>query len=110
MATRSLICKQFSGTGKVRGVYCHFDGYPAGVGQTLIDCYNNDTIVNQLLELGALSSLGRTLADTVAYHRDRGDDLEIEEFDNLEAAREYARFDVGAEYIYIWDGVRWTGY
>lgn len=110
MATRSFICKQFSGTGRVRGVYCHYDGYPEGVGQTLIDNYSNDAIVNELLALGALSSLGSTLDNTVAYHRDRGEELDIEEFDSLEAAREYARFDAGAEYMYIWDGVRWTGY
>ena len=69
MSTRSYIGKLINGN--VHSVYCHHDGYPEGVGQTLLNHYNEKN-VNQLLELGGISSLCNTIEETAqnAYHED----------------------------------------
>jgi hypothetical protein len=38
MSTRSMIGIQQE-DGKIEAIYCHYDGYPEGVGQTLADHY-----------------------------------------------------------------------
>lgn len=87
MATRSRIGIQDE-NGTIRSIYCHFDGYPDGVGATLIDHYSNRQKLNMLINLGDISKLGENVATmdehsfnkpkegiTVAYHRDRGEPL-----------------------------------
>ena len=102
MATRSFIGKQLP-NGHITGVYCHFDGYPDGVGNTLEDHYITEDQVDALLDLGSLSQLGPDLTSTVAYARDRGEEkaypLEYESLDDLEGN---VGSDLGAEYAYVW--------
>ena len=110
MATRSYIAIQNS-DGSITGIYCHYDGYPEGVGATLTNHYNNTDLVNELLELGSLSSLGTNLEETVAYHRDRGEDKEDNiTFENYAALLANAWNDMGVEYAYVWDGNAWSGH
>ena len=90
MATRSRIgIEQADGT--VKSIYCHWDGYPKGVGQILVEHYLMRDKVESLMELGSISTLGEQveptgrvdhtfempeLGITVAYHRDRGEELD----------------------------------
>jgi hypothetical protein len=76
MATRSRIAIKHENE-TIESVYCHFDGYPKGVGATLLNHYTDKDTVAELISLGSLSSLGQTPVSTVAYHRDRGEDLAI---------------------------------
>lgn len=39
-------------------IYCHFDGYPQGVGKTLLHNYLVEDKIHKLMDLGDLSSLG----------------------------------------------------
>jgi hypothetical protein len=55
MATRSLI-GYVTKEGTVRGTYCHFDGYPSGVGATLLEYYNTPDVVECLVQF-EISSL-----------------------------------------------------
>lgn len=89
MSTNSRIgIEQADGT--VKSIYCHWDGYPKGVGKTLIEHYNDRAKIESLIALGDISVLGEQPEPTgrvahtfekpedgitVAYHRDRGDDL-----------------------------------
>jgi len=57
MATRSTIGMLLEDGQTIRSVYCHFDGYPKGVGVTLKNCYNDTTTIENLLDLGDLSVL-----------------------------------------------------
>ena len=90
MATRSRIAIE-NENGTVTSIYCHYDGYPSGVGETLQQHYTDHEKVKKLISLGSLSSLYENVdipegvkhdfnrpADgiTVAYHRDRGDNLD----------------------------------
>jgi hypothetical protein len=85
MATRSRIGLKLT-DGTIKQVYCHWDGYVEGVGLTLVENYNTIDKVEELINLGDISSLGFKLSTdqphtfdnpvngvTVAYMRDRGE-------------------------------------
>ena len=103
MSTRSAIGYMRT-DGTVRAVYCHWDGYLNGVGKTLIENY--DLIgVNDLLDLGYISSLAETIEGTKFYERDRGEDpVEAREFKS-----EYEMVDwfSWSEYFYILNDDKW---
>jgi hypothetical protein len=83
MATRSTIAK-LNPDGSLTSVYCHWDGYPDGVGATLRQHYTNPSKIDQLLALGDLSVLEKEIGDRndfenpvknvcLFYGRDRGE-------------------------------------
>lgn len=76
MSTRSLIgyTKNLNNRTKITYVYCHFDGYPSGVGQTLVENYNTEEKIKELVSKGDLSSLGKTL-ESSEFYIDRGEDF-----------------------------------
>ncbi len=100
MSTRSAIITKIDG--RYHGIYCHSDGYLAGVGRTLLEHYSDPAKVAELLALGDLSTLGSVIGEKhdfdwtltayaggdwskvrddpryemcKAYHRDRGEPL-----------------------------------
>ena len=122
MATRSFICKSLPNN-TIVGVYCHFDGYPSGVGATLTTHYTTDERVTALLSLGSISQLHPRLVPdvgdthtfekpaknvTVAYHRDRGDDMCTTTFPSLDVMVEDVANQLGVEFVYIWDSNEWV--
>ena len=86
MSTRSFIGKKLD-DGKVRFIYCHYDGDPKSNGRVLLENYNLDNI-DRLLDNGDLSVLGKRIDPIssehsfstpeagicVFYGRDRGED------------------------------------
>ena len=82
----------------VDSIYCHFDGYVDSVGKTLFEHYDQEKL-EKLLELGDISSLGESTIDTVAYCRDRGEDLKFQSFKDVEELFEDG-FGSGVEYVY----------
>lgn len=50
----------------IKSIYCHFDGYPEGVGKTLKEHYNDPAKIEKLLELGDISSLGTFYDEALA--------------------------------------------
>lgn len=56
MSTRSAIVIKESST-SYKGIYCHSDGYPSYVGRMLRDHYTDAGKLNQLINLGSISSL-----------------------------------------------------
>lgn len=90
MGTRSAIVEK-TDTGEFRGIYCHWDGYLSHNGRILLEHYTTPEKVSQLISLGYISSLGNRIAPdeneehsydspvkdiTVAYFRDRNEDLD----------------------------------
>jgi hypothetical protein len=73
MSTRSRIAIE-NQDGTVTSVYCHFDGYVKGVGKILFENYNREK-TEQLVALGNISELNESTETTIAYCRDRGEDL-----------------------------------
>lgn len=65
MATRSTIgVTQEDGT--IKAIYCHWDGYPEGVGAGLATYYNSKEQAEALISLGGFSALHETLEETKA--------------------------------------------
>ena len=92
MATRSRIAIE-NKNGTVSSVYCHWDGYPDHNGSLLLNHYRGRKKVQDLINLGSISSLSENLIPNegedhtfqnpapntvVAYCRDRGEALSID--------------------------------
>lgn len=114
MGTRSRIGILYGGDDglKVKSIYCHWDGYPEYNGAMLMKYYNNYGRLEQLLELGDISSLRKKIAPstkhtfeepepdvTIAYSRDRGEEKRISEeyFENF--LEDMENSDI--EYVYL---------
>lgn len=123
MSTRCRIAiKEKNGT--YRSIYCHNDGYPAGVGITLETYYTNPDKIEDLMDLGDLSSLGASLEfkdpdemfkdikayvlndGTTDYNRWRNEETEAEISSNLKDLIKLAEGN-GAEYLYIFENGKW---
>lgn len=57
MSTRSRIGMEMP-DGTIKSIYCHWDGYPEGVGKELEKSYQDPKKIEELLNLGDISSLG----------------------------------------------------
>ena len=97
MATRSRIAIE-NQDGTIKSIYCHWDGYVSHNGRMLFNHYDNEKL-EKLIELGDISVLGESIKDTIAFHRDRGEDLHNKTFENVEKLFEDG-FDSGEEFIY----------
>lgn len=63
MATRSFISRYDEQTKKYTAIYCHWDGYPTGVGATLRDHYTDDGKVRLLVNSNGISSLHENVSE-----------------------------------------------
>lgn len=117
MGTRSNIIAFSPDTGLWRRIYCHWDGHPSHHGPILLSHYSTQPLVDALMALGGLSCLGGSLGskqnfnDPVentcrAYHRDRGDDLDIKTSHSLQTL--WPSRNSWIEFVYIWDGAKWS--
>jgi hypothetical protein len=121
MATRSNIAIK-NDDGTVEMIYCHWDGYPSNNGVILIENYTTKEKVRELIEIGAVSSLGSEIGEphdfeerfdkddprynwTRFYGRDRGETgIEKGKYPDEFAAR-----DQMEEYLYLFTpGAGWT--
>jgi hypothetical protein len=111
MATRSRIGIE-NENGTISSIYCHFDGYPDGVGKTLKEHYTDRNKIQSLIDLGDISSLGEQVSTmdehsfnnpkedvTVAYHRDRGEAKNEARVDNSLEAFSRSNYE---EYGYVY--------
>jgi len=117
MATRSYIGIQ-NEDGSVRSIYCHWDGYPSHNGKILQEHYSDKEKLNELIDLGDISSLGSRIRPNsdephsydspsedvvVAYHRDRGEEyIRPREDDSIETFVEKGYEEYG--YVFTKDG------
>jgi hypothetical protein len=105
MATRSTIGIK-SQDGTVKAIYCHWDGYPAGVGLGLIDNYNSKEQADALIALGGFSSLMETLEETKAGAYGNDSD-KARTFTGVQDWLD--NFNSGEEYAYLYeDGKGWV--
>jgi hypothetical protein len=119
MATRSRIGIKLE-NGYVRSIYAHWDGYPSGNGNILFNYYTDVTKINQLLDLGDVSSLQKEIAPpeeliefhsfenpvenvTTFYHRDRG---EREHPAQISTEKQFY-VDLSEEYNYLFKDGKW---
>lgn len=99
MATRSTIGMRLE-DGKVRAVYCHWDGYPEGVGAGLTENYNSKEKAEELISLGGFSTLMDTIEETKAGAYNTASDSP-RTFDSV--TDWVQNFNAGEEYYYLWN-------
>lgn len=104
MSTRSHI-----GIKDSRGityVYCHFDGYPEGVGKTLLENYDTEEKINALIAEGDMSVLGNTLEECYFYKE--GADTEPYTIPDCEDVKEkYYQSGKWMDYSYLFENGEW---
>lgn len=103
MATRSTI--GIATTEGFKAVYCHWDGYPEGVGATLKSFYATLEQAKALVEKGDLSSLGESL-EASEFYADKGEELKVETFKSESDWLEWANA-CSCEYAYLFEGDKW---
>lgn len=114
MGTRSTITVKTGNT--YTGIYCHWDGYPSGVGAKLFNHYNTQARAEALVALGSLSRLRENATKpaghsfnnpvegyTVAYTRDRGDEM-LQTTGKTWAA---VKHEFDSAYDYLFEGGVW---
>ena len=121
MATRSLIGRQYQ-DGSIDYIYCHWDGYPSNNGAILREHYTDPAKIDQLLDLGDLSSLNPEIGEKqdfddretqnenwcLAYGRDRGEkNIEAKHVSSLDVLFANATF---VDYIYVFNNGEWKCY
>lgn len=111
-ATISLVNSNDS----VDQIYLHWDGYTAYAGKTLARHYTTIEKVRELINLGAISSLGAEIGEKhtfdqrpedvcTAYGRDRGDrDTEAQRFRTYKAWENKRRVE---QYNYLFKDGQW---
>ena len=100
MATRSYI-GILKENGKVEAVYCHYDGYYKGVGDMLVKYYNTPRKIQNLINLGYISSLEKTLKETQENNVNEG---KKEVFNSIDDYIQYCKKGQScAEYFYLFD-------
>lgn len=100
MSTRSTISIKKE-NGLYDMVYCHFDGYPDGVGSKLEKYYNTPELVNELISNGDMSSLGTSI-NNCEFYKDVGEDFHNEVDLTYEQLCKIS-INVWAEYMYIFN-------
>lgn len=122
MSTRCFIGYE-TDKGVAKAIYSHYDGYPSGVGKILFEHYQDLNKIKDLIALGDISYLGELVAPleddkthsfksptdkvTVAYHRDRGE--ELNPAINLNFTDKDKVSSLWVDYIYIYTlGNKWV--
>ena len=107
MATRSRIGIQIGD--KVHHIYCHWDGYPEGVGNELVTRFNSRELAEGLIKMGNRSWLIQPAGYTPASDELYDEPAEI-------VSKEYwSDYTIdtrcGEEYVYEWrDDLGWIVY
>ena len=113
MSTRSIIMTKQED--KYVGVYAHFDGYPSYRIPLLLKYHNSQEAADAIVALGSISSLKPYIAPadgvkhsfdspaehvTIAYNRDRGEDLDVATADTRDEL-------VDQEWSYCFEDGQW---
>jgi len=101
MGTRSTIAIEKDG--KVKSMYCHWDGYLEYNGKMLFDYYDSEEKAEALVNNGYASSLRETIEEINA---DRVHQDPPEEHSTVRQML-YREDPLFAEYIYLWKDGEW---
>ena len=101
MGTRSNIAYE-QADGKVIVTYCHYDGYPEYNGRIINKHYNNKTKAKKLANVGYLSGLKPTIAESI---EDRVHQDKPKVYDNIRQYLNDVNWDI--EYAYMYSNGEW---
>jgi len=100
MSTRTMISAKMKG--KVYAIYCHHDGYPEHIAPLLLNTYNTQEKIEELILLGYTSAIYEAIEKCIPYMSYEGAKWE----DNApDITDEWERHDFFWEYF--WNGQQW---
>ena len=102
MATRSLICKTTGFNNEIESKYCHWDGYPSHNGEILLNHYNDEIEIDNLLANDEYISFLDTTIKETEFGGEEHNTFYEDEQSLLEGGGNY-----GAEYIYLFKDGDW---
>ena len=121
MATRSRIGLMLE-DGTIKHSYCHWDGYPDGVGRTLVEHFNNVEKIEELLSYGDMSYLTSIIHPEgehsfnnpekgviLFYMRDRGE-TGVESVTTSMDEYLSIKYSSCIDYLYVFSGGQWWVY
>lgn len=126
MSTRGAIGIQHGD--QIKAIYSHYDNYPEHTGYILQNYYNDSVLVNKLISMGDMSSLGAEIGrahsfderseylepapgvhvatQCTFYNRDRGEETSWLSFPTAhEWTQEHGNW--GCEYFYLFKNDQW---
>lgn len=107
MSTRCLIA--IRSKDGYESIYCHHDGYPSGVGKTLLENYLDPEKIAKLFAAGDTSNLEPEI-EKCAFYRLRGEtEVDSNKSTTFEELRTLTR-DRGGEYLYVYLNGGWAGF
>ena len=119
MATRSRIGLMLE-DGTIMHSYCHWDGYPTGVGQTLVMHYSDVDKIKELLSFGDMSFLAPNLNPvgvhsfdnpengvTVFYKRDRGETGSVDSVVTTLDEYQSVKYSSYIDFLYLFKDGKW---
>lgn len=100
MSTRSNIAR-LNPDGSLDVIYCHWDGYLTGVGLELVLNYAGTAVLDDLIDLGDISSLEETIDLTKERSANRVPSP-AQHFESIDAyAKWLAETESWVEYVYV---------
>lgn len=109
MGTRSRIALHNPALGGAfTSIYVHWDGYPDGVGATLLESYTDEDKIRKLIALGDMSSLQDTVEACAneAYAARGETGVEAQHSANLAQLSQLTQ-SCGGEYLYVYKEGNW---
>jgi hypothetical protein len=92
--------------GLYSGISCNYGGEFSVAGRILLMNYSTEEMVDRLIDLGFLSSIGPTLNECVAYGRDRGELKRMFLNYSIKQA-DYIVYTRSPKFKYCWIDGRW---
>lgn len=102
MATRSSV-SAITKDG-IKSIYVHWDGYIEGVGKTLYHHYTNQKKIEELINIGDMSSLAGTIKESSKGSYQDSPPTTLPDWNFREL---YNNFGNDLEYHYFWNGHQW---
>jgi len=99
MSTRSMIAMDNGDT--FSSIYCHWDGYLENNGKILLESYTDIEKVEELMDLGELSTLDAEIEKCTKVHQTPAKD-----FSSLQNLITYFH-NSACDYLYIFNGLGW---
>lgn len=106
MSTNAKIGLQKKGNKYIRAIYNHYDGYPKYLGSILLNNYDTEEKVEELIDLGNASFIKETVETSKFYGRDmkRKNNIETELYSN---ENDFISESGIYEYLYLFKNGEW---
>ena len=117
MGTQAIVAVKLDGR-RYESVTVNWDG--GTLLPILTQYYSDPAVAKDLVMHGNISSLGERIhpvgehsfdapesGTTVFYHRDRGEEMKYNAYDNRKAMFEFIKEHMYCDYVYYFDGKKW---